>query len=568
MDRAEYLYIQDITAGLNGKSPRDILKIAKTSTFAERINKTTTYNQSSDTAFRTALAFSESRIGGSKAAPDDFQVAYAENGSVQTVSLKGNPYNPSAFVAPPEAINSGNVQNNQARINVGGIDITFDLNEYFNHYRSLERQNSGMSQQMLVYDKQEKRVTHSRNPLWFVEQGGAFYRQIAEIITKEAQSPHQKLLAIGTWLQARLDYIPEELSEINKTTYGTFMDRGGDCEDSFTAYKTLANAIGLGSYVGAVFFDGHVATIIKGNLGPTTYNIDGETWTIVETATGEGQTVSPGVTSNKHPNFFVLPNGKMIPAEGSTKIPLKIVPESSIDQQLVNNFNQALRDLEAFMVAPENQPNNQNLDKGINIAETGNIPMEKLAATHQAIAENGQMAESISTKFVETIGKFSEFLQKWVEFQDKQASAERRDELRGQPKAVQQSYGRYKKAADDFTQHAPKITQELLSLIQPYSGRENDKAAMLELKEKIEIILNRPLEGNNWVEIDGQNLPYSVIVVTDVMKHEYHETLKHLSPKIEEAVRKDLEAKIEYLNKGIYGPYNVILEIIRTRHAE
>ncbi len=564
MDRAEYIYIQDITAGLNTKSPRDILKVAKQNPFGERINRTTTYNQSSDQAFREALAFSESKIGGSNATPNDFQVVYAENGSVQTVLFKGNSYNPSAFIAPPEALNPGNVQNNQTRMNVGGIDMTFDLNEYFDHYRSLEKQNAGMSQRILVYDKQQKIVTRSRNPLWFVEQGGDFYRQIGEIITRGVKSPHQKLLAIGTWLQTRLDYIPEELAEINKTTYGTFMDRGGDCEDSFTAYKTLANAIGLGSYVGAVFFDGHVATIIKGNLGPTTYNIDGEVWTIVETATGEGQTASPGVTPNKHPNFFILPNGKMIPADGSTKIPLKIVPESSIDQQLVKNFNQALHDLEAFMIAPENQPNNQNLDRGVNIAEAGNIPMEKVAATHQAIAENGQMAESISTKFIETIGKFSEFLQKWVEFQDKQASAERRDELRGQPEAVSQSYDKYQKASRAFTQNAQKITQELLGLIESYSGRERDQAAMMELKGKIENILNRPLEGNGFIVIEGQRLPYSIIVVTDIMKHEYHETLKHLSPRVEGAVRKDLEAKIQYLNELIYGPYNTVMEILRA----
>ena len=53
-----------------------------------------------------------------------------------------------------------------------------------------------------------------RNPNWFIEESDSFYRQVGELITKGQRTPAQKLLAIGNWLQNKLDYIPEEYAEI------------------------------------------------------------------------------------------------------------------------------------------------------------------------------------------------------------------------------------------------------------------------------------------------------------------------------------------------------------------
>ena len=434
-------------------------------------------------------------------------------------------------------------------MNVGGINIKFNLQEFFDRYNNLSRINSNKSQQIIVYDKENKAIIKSRNPNWFIEEGDSFYKKIGEIITKGQRTPHQKLLAIGNWLQNKLDYIPEEYAEINKTTYGTFLDHGGDCEDSFTAYKTLANALGLGDYVGGVFFDNHVATIIKGKLGPTTYNIEGETWTIVETATGEGQSVRPGVTNSKNPNFFILPDGKMVVAKGSNKIPLEIVPESQIDQRLLSNFNQNIEQIITFVNDERNMASEANLNRSHEFLNQINSLTESCTESYLAITESGKIAESVSSRYSNAFGKISNLAKQWSQIEEKHANNKRKLQVQNQPQEVTKSAKRFDTASKHFGQNVTVVGENMIKIFDGLVGKEADKQALIDGYNKMaEIIRNSGLNED-----------------LDVMKHEYHDTLKHI-PQMEPQAIKILDHHIEFMNKGIHQPLNNISEVLWKRY--
>ncbi len=543
--KREYLVLSDLGNDLKSPDlPNDIRRAAKPSSFVERINRTTTYNRSSDRALKQALAFSAQNIESREVNPNDFEVHYGDDGSVNGILLKGKLYDPKTFIAPPSTL--GNPPNNTVRISFGGINRTIDLQDYFDRYRRLEAERRGQSQVVMFFNTRNNRTEQMRDPNWFTESGDSFYRSIAEEITRGVGSPTAKLLRIGHWLQHNLDYL-KEISERNKLTMGTFMDRGGDCEDSYAAYKTLANSLGLGHMVGGVLFEGHVATMINGRHGRTTYDINGEIWTIVETATGEGRGVKPGETPNRNPRAFILPNGEIVKATGSDFIPLKTVAESSLDQQLVLNFDEDREALLKWIQDPKNQPKKENFREDSNIADEAKLHGDILIKSYSNIAKTGKMAVSVSTRYGEAMGKIADLLQKWADFQQAQAEKERAAQVAGEPKLVGEAGKRYLKARRHFYENVESTHKRLMAIMKSCVGKESDSVAISDCHSRMVDVIN----GSNVVIDFGE------------MKEEYHGTLKHADGGVGGKVEKDLEQTVKILNELIYGPYNAIKGVLR-----
>lgn len=543
----EYLAMYDIAEGFDPqKTPKDIREKVRPASFVERLNSTTTYNASVDADLKTALAFSESTIG-QASSPQDFDVQYAKDGTISAITLKGEPYNPPTFIAPPDSLKQ--IPGNKVSFALGGVQITMDLQAYFDRYNRLEAKNQGVSQQILLYDKDSKKVTRTRNASWFVESGDSLYQQIAEQITAGQNTTAGKIFAIGRWLQSNLNYI-DEISEINKLTLATFMDHGGDCEDSYTAFKTLANAIELGEEVGGVMFDGHIATMIRGRHGDTTHTINGEIWTVFETATN-GQTLAPGVTRHKNPINFILPDGQIVSASDNIVI-LSIVPLSEIDNGLVDSFNQATENSEKFITDPDKQPSEKTLDKNENILEEGNILLDAIIKAYQEIAATGKMADSIADKLNSTVKKYQEFLKQWDSFMSKQIADERKLELNNAPEKIKASAERFDKANTHFAQNAVKTSKKLIELLKAYRGKEKDKEATLATYNAMIGVINQ-----SGVSKD-----------VDHMNEEYAATLQHADPQIEDKAKKILQSRIDFINKYIFNILNAVAKILEMHGVE
>ena len=543
----EYLTVYNITEGSDlGKTPQDIRAKIRPSSFVEKINATTTYNASTDTALKKALAFSESKVG-QASSPQDFNVEYNPNGAISAITFKGTQYSPPTFIAPPDSLKQ--ISGDNVSFTVGGIQITMNLQHYFDRYHALEAKNRGVSQQIILYDKVGRKTDRIRNPNWFVEEGDGFYKQIAEQITAGLTDPHEKLFAIGKWLQTNLNYL-EEASEINKLTLATFMDHGGDCEDSYSAFKTLANAIGLGNYVGGIVFKDHVATTIKGNHGQTTYTINGEAWTIFETAT-DGQTLEAGKTSRKNPLIYILPDGKIISASEDI-VPLNIVPISEIDGGLIGNFNQAIEALKKFIEDPARQPSEEALDKNENILEESETLLKAIVDTYTTIASNGKTADALVDQLDSTIRKYKEFLQRWGSFMSKQIGDAKKLELKNAPEKIQKSAQRFDEANTHFTRNLIQTGKKLLELLKTYQGKEKDKAASLATHNAMVDIINA-----SGVALD-----------VDHMETEYEDTLQHADPEIAAEAKKVMENRMDILNKYIYGSLNIVRGILRAHSGE
>lgn len=539
----EYLVIRDIKDDLQDSDlPNDIRKAAKPGTFAQRLNKTTTYNKSTDSALRDALAFSANTIEAGDVRAANFQVQYNPDGTIVAVSLNGQPYSPQTFIAPPSALQ--NPANNRVTFEFGGLKRTIDLQDYFDRYRALSAQNRGRSQQLIFFNRKTDKTSKMRNPAWFVERGDDFYKGIAEEITRGAGSSTQKVLAIGNWLQYNLDYIPE-ITERNKLTLGTFMDRGGDCEDSFVAYKTLANSIGLGDFVGGVLFKDHVAAIVKGAHGRTTYEINGEVWTIVETATGEGQNVKPGETNRRNPLAFIMPNGEVVKAAGSDEIPLKIVPENGLDDTLMAKFDAARQTLLDFVKDPKNQPKEENFREDSSIGDEGDPLAKAMVKAYSGIAQTGVMAESVSQRYTEALESWIKLLEAWAEFAQKADEAARAQEVKSEPKLAGEAGQRYLEARRHFFQNVKPTFEKLQEILKSCVGKETSEAAMIDCNDRMVGVIN-----DSGVSIDFEK-----------MKEEFHETLTH-DPKYKAAIEKDLEKVAKVLNKFIYAPLNAILQVL------
>ncbi|MEK7547978.1 MAG: transglutaminase domain-containing protein, partial [Patescibacteria group bacterium] len=416
-------------------------------------------------------------------------------------------------------------------------------------YHALEARNRGVSQQIILYDKAERKTDRIRNPNWFVEEGDGFYKQIAEQITAGLTDPYEKLLAIGKWLQTNLHYI-EEASEINKLTLATFMDNGGDCEDSYSAFKTLANAIGLGNYVGGVVFKDHVAATIQGNHGQTTYAINGEVWTIFETAT-DGHALEAGKTSHKNPLTYILHDGKIIPASADI-VPLNIVPISEINSGLIDNFNQTIENLKKFIEDPVKQPSEEALDKNENILEESETLIKAIMDAYTAIASSGKTADILADQLNSIIKKYKEFLQKWESFMSKQIGDAKKLELKDEPEKIQESAKRFDDANKHFTQNLIRTNGKLIELLKAYQGKEKDKAASSATHDAMIDVINA-----SGVSLD-----------VDHMEIEYEETLQHADPKIAAEAKKIMEDRMSIINKYIYGPLNAVRKILRAHSGE
>ncbi|MDA1060246.1 MAG: hypothetical protein O3B47_00440 [bacterium] len=545
--KKEYLVMRDLSKDLEDENlPNDVRRLVKPSSFVERINRTTTFNKSTDEALKAALAFSAQNIESRKVNPGDFEVHYGEDGRVTAILLKGKLYDPKTFITPPSTL--GNPKDNTVRISFGGMTRTIDLQDYFDRYRRLEAERRGQSQMITFFNARDKRTAKMRNPAWFTESGDSFYRGIAEEITAGANSATAKLLKIGQWLQHNLDYI-NEITERNKLTMGTFMDRGGDCEDSYAAYKTLANSIGLGHMVGGILFKEHVAAMVKGSHGATRYNINGELWTIVETATGEGHSVKPGETPNSNPRAFLMPNGEIVKAANSDFIPLKTVAESALDKQLVSNFDADREALLKWTKDPKNQPKKENMREGSNLADEGKPHGDKLIAGYAAIAKSGEMAEAVSSRYSEALGKIAGLMQKWADFHQKEAEKERAAQVAGEPKLVGEAGKRYIKARRHFHENIDSTYKRLAEILRSCVGKEGNAAAISDCHSRMVDVIN----SSNLVMDFGE------------MKEEFHETLIHAGGEMSAELEKDLEKIAQLLNNFIYAPYNAIRDI-HLRH--
>ena len=549
----EYLSIEDITPYLNNPAtPGHIKERITPSNFAGRLNSTTIYNKSGDAQLREALAFSAKTIERKNVSPENFRVQYDDSGAITGVFInesgsgESTPYDPSTFITSPDALR--NLPNNTTTIEFGGISRDIDLQSYFARYRTLEAQNSNRSQQIVLYDEKEQRVTQSRNPGWFVEGRDEFYSRIAEEITRGGNTDVEKILMIGNFLQTKLSYI-KELAEVNKLTLGTFMDGGGDCEDSYTAFKTLANSIGLGKLVGGVLFHEHVAAMIKGSHGGATYKINGETWTIMETATN-GRAATPGQTDHFNPKAFILPNGQVIAAEGSGLTVLQLTTEDQLDQALVQNFDAQRLAVERFIADPKNQPKEENFREKENIGDELTPFTEALINAYGDIAKTGLVAQSVTERFSEALKKGAELLQKWADFAQKKEEAARAKQVAGEPKLAGEAGQRYLEARRHFLLNVEPTFGKLQTILQGCVGKENSKAAMIDCNDRMVAVIDE-----SEVSIDFEK-----------MKDEFHETLKH-DTKVKTSVEKDLELIVKILNELIYGPLNAILEIINQHEG-
>lgn len=542
----EYLFVQDIAVGLNSKStPNDIRTAAKATSFAQRLNDNTTYDNSTDSDLRKDLAFSETHIGGSAVSPENFQVTYASDGSISSITLKNQQYNPSNFASPPERLRQ--IPENHVNFTVGGVTISLDLDNYFDHYHALESANHGTSQMITLYDAKQRKVIKMRNPNWFVEKNPHLYQQIAQAITGSSADNDSKLLSIGRWLTANLDYI-NEILEINKLTLATITDRGGDCEDGFAAYRTLATSIGLGDSVGGVIFEGHVAPMVRGNHGPTTYNVGGDTWTIVEVAAARGTKIAPGETTHRDPLLFILPDGRLVPATPDL-VPLKMVALDKIDKNLIAGLDQAIAALNQFITNPENLPTETNLDKGKNILEEIDPFVKALIDAYGNIAQTGNCAEALSDKLSAAVKRASKFVEGWSKLTQGKLDEAKKLEVQGAPEIVKASAARFEAQLKLFTDNIEGAIVRVAALITQYKGRENDADAMVELHGKLIDIINET----------------EVALALDRMQNEYEETLRH-RPQVEKIAKKMIQDAMDIFNKGVAANVDQVARILWERH--
>lgn len=538
----EYLVMQDIALGLAKDTPRDIQKSAKPSSFAERLNTVTTYTRADDSELKKDLAFSESEEEGA-ASPQDFHVTYTPEGRIATITFKGKSYNPSLMLVHPERLRA--ILGGKVTLNVGGIPVIINLEDYFSHYRKLERDHAHLSQNAVLYDMQEGKTLQIRNVMWFVEEGGEPYKSVAERVTADASTPEEKLLALAQFVQREFEYMTE-WGEVNKLTLATFMDKGGDCEDSFTTLKTLANAIGLGDRVGAVFFHEHVAPLLRGNFGPTRYKVEEEEWTIVETATPKGVVVRPGITDKKEPRFYMLSNGRTVSATGRF-IPLELVPLNSLDENLVGQFNKAIADAEAFLNAPGNQPSFENLSRKDEVLKAFEELAEAIKIAYSAIAQTGKMADMINQKRSSLAKKAGQFGEQWGKLLEQERDNMRKLELKDAPEQFRASLQEYDKWDTVLFRNLKPAFDAIFAAIERYKHRPSTVAVFQQLEQEVVGVIN----------------DHQVYFALTVMQTQYQETLKYLPEAQRKIVEADLSKKEKLVQEFILDPYNEVIRVLK-----
>lgn len=541
----EYLLIQEL---FSGHLPSDIQARAKASSFAQRLRATASYDRSSDAELRRDLAFSEAFFSGQQSKPEDFAVQYGPDGSVAGVAHRGKPYERDRFISPPDRLR--HIPNDAAAADIGGVHMTLGLQDYFSHYHALEKARENESQNLLLYNAKEQRVERLRNPMWFVEDGKQpLYQDIARAVTSGAVDPDAKLLALGSWIQKYFDY-QEEAREINKLTMATLMDRGGDCEDGYTSFRTLANAAGLGNRVGAVIFEGHIAPLIMGNHGGTVYRIGGNPWTIYELATPVGQTVRPGVTKHKSPRLFVLPDGTMVGASDSW-VPLRIVPIGQIDGALLQKFQNAVKAAETFLGDKNNQPSQENLANAARIAgQLGELNSAVFAA-YGEIGNSGKMADAIADQLMALQRKAQQFAEGWSRLAEEGADKARRLELAQAPEQFREAIKRYLELDEILVENLAPTAKKIYEVIHRYIGKEGDLQAMIALNDELVGLINA-------------SRIYTSIQEMQVI---YDETLKHLPSALRGKIRKDLDQKIAIVDK-LLAPLNATRSNIHRLEGE
>jgi len=245
-------------------------------------------------------------------------------------------------------------------------------------------------------------------------------------------------------------------------------------------------------------------------------------------------------------------------------VPLEIVEESEIDTRLLADFEKAVQEVEDFVSSPENQATEANSKGREEFFERAIVEAKKIGRAHIAIIERGKTTDSISDEAKEATQKMKSLLAKWKSMRQKAEVEKKRIELDGQPEKVTASYERYEVARKDFLENIIRVSKEFIEVIKKYEGSVNNKELMIQAYNELMDIINTPVIKGKTITIKGQELPYSLIVIIDVMRNEYNEVLKYLPQEIQEEILKDLEEIMGVLNGSIYGPLNEIRRILRA----
>ncbi len=545
-DGKEFLRISDLEESLGRKAPSDVRERAKSSNFIQRINATTNFSSSSDGKFKKALAYSEGVYGGNQVSTDDFKVSYASDGSITAISFKGKAYEPSKFISSPASLKQ--LPSETVPIKIGNVQFNVDINQYFDQYHALEARNQNASQNIIIYNKESNRTSVARNMMWFVERDVSFDRPIAQEITRGAGSPQAKILALANWLQVNLEYI-DEISEINKITIGTLMDIGGDCEDSFIALKTLAESIGLGGMVGAVLFDGHIAPIVKGKLGPTKYNVNGSKWTIVELATQLGRSARPGVTNHNEPHIFMIDENTIFSADGN-HIPLSIVPIGEIQSDLVKAFDNQIEYIEEFL--DDNQiDESSSAEQMKSTKEKLLARLDKLVKSYGNIASTGKMADEINDKYKATLNKIATLERQIMKIGQDRESELKRKMLQDQPEEMQKSVELFFQLYRNIADNIGPLHKRISGILKRYNGKESNYQAMINCNSEMVAAMN---ESEVYMDFGR-------------MKNIFRETLKYSNPETVEKVEEMLNILADAINEVYFDNVNIVRQNIRMHEG-
>lgn len=291
-------------------------------------------------------------------------------------------------------------------------------------YKNLEANNiaQGRKKRFIAYNEQTNEWQAYVNHFAFIDPEKEPYAKRAAEISAEQESPDGKLRAIGVWIQRNLKYLYTAGATPERIAIESLEKNSGDCRDSTIIFKTMAESIGLSQEVGAAIFPGtkkkrgHIAPIMKGAFGPTTYTMDGETWTLFEVSTKDGEVLPIGYGTEETPQIFLRPNGSITVPTGS---PLKIVhygETSKIPANLVANLEKSLKEIEDFINSPGNVISPNTLQIG---AMVEYMAVEKAEATHKAmiaIMKAGAVSEELLAKYQKTGERLMKLLERWQEF--------------------------------------------------------------------------------------------------------------------------------------------------------
>ncbi len=545
----ECLVIEDIRDDLNMKSPMDILESAdRDSTFVKRLNQTTTFTASDDAELREDLARSAGIHQGMSVSANDFEVSYGASGEVTAVSLRGKAYDPDTFYTSPGRLKG--VPGDQVTLSFGEAGYTMNLQDFFDHYRELERDRRGVSQMVSVFDIANDVVISTRNVMWFVEDGGEPYEQVAKAVTRGSKSDADRLRGLAAWGQVFFDYI-DEVGEVNKIAMATHMDGGGDCEDLVSNFITLARSIGLGDHVGIVVYSDHVQALVRGDYGGKTFSIDGDTWTALEMAVPKGETVAIGESTRKDdPLYYMMPDGSMV-AASPNYIPMRTVPHGDLDRALVEAFEQNAEAVKAYIADPANQATQENFDRREEVIQRASELIKGLSASYKAIARTGEMSGVVSRKYESVIGELKAFDAAWRGLQRDIAAEMRRLELRDAPGQYREAWAEYQRLDEHLIKNLKPTVDKLVAVVERCDGHYEDYQYMMDAHDEMIRIINR-----SEVSLD-----------IDRMTNLYRETLQYWPDGGGDQIRTHLEKRYAIRNEVIYGPLNIVIGVLQV-HEE